>query len=234
MASSSSPSIRSVSHRNLRRSFLHEYNHRNQNARPPSSLMMPNRTESATGKGRIISMATSAKTTHFNKLQARDHGIGAKISGENLDQWMRESVVDIVKNLRQAPLLVQVYEETEKGGAATRLETEKAVKEKWAMVKSRWERGESPLPQGVIFVEELGEEERERESNTKAWGIVVQGRGAECGPVCYLLKTSRVKGLGSTCCTHFCLAKVKGFRETTESQLKNCWLVQPAFSSTNS
>ncbi|KAG6670376.1 hypothetical protein CIPAW_01G306500 [Carya illinoinensis] len=152
---------------------------------------------------------------------------------------MRESVVDIVKNLRQAPLVVQVFEENEKDEAATRLETEKAVKEKWAAVKGRWERGETPLPQGVIFVEELGEEEkeeeeRERESKTKAWGIVVQGRGAECGPLCYLLKTSRVKGLGSTCCTHFCLARVKGFRETTESQLKNCWLVQPAFSSTNS
>ncbi|CAI0459206.1 unnamed protein product [Linum tenue] len=106
---------------------------------------------------------------------------------------MRDSVTEIVKNLTEAPLLVQVYSD-EKG---RKLETEKAVEE---------------------------------EEATKAWGIVVQGKGAECGPVCYLLKTSRVgsSGLG-LCCTHFCLMRVKGFRESAKSQLKNCWLLQAQY-----
>lgn len=174
-------------------------------------------------------------------------------SGEKVDEWMRESVVDIVKNLTGAPLLVHVYGE-DNGTVKTR--TEKA--EEWGLVKRKWEKGEDQLPEGVIFVEQLEDERRirkkellinngdrdnddldsgncrcneeEEEEGTRAWGLVVQGRGMDCGPVCYLLKTSRVgsesgSGVGMWC-THFCLVRVSSFRETTESQLKNCWLSQ--------
>lgn len=238
MASSASLGIPRVSDSNSRLSFFGDNNPRNRDARQLCSVIFRNRVESGPGNGRRISMSMTAKTPTSGKLEVRSHGNTAKIACESLDKWMRDSVVDIVKKLDQAPLLVQVFEENEnrdrdeKSGAGTRLETETAVEDNWAALKGRWESGEAPSPQGVIFVEDLGngEEEEgersERESRTKAWGIVVQGRGAECGPVCYLLKTSRVKGLGSACCTHFCLARVKGFRETTESQLKNCWLVR--------
>ncbi|CAI0459203.1 unnamed protein product [Linum tenue] len=142
---------------------------------------------------------------------------------------MRDSVTEIVKNLTEAPLLVQVYSD-EKG---RKLETEKAVEEgDWKRLIEKWKKRDSPLPEGVIFVEQLHDEENDvaEEEATKAWGIVVQGKGAECGPVCYLLKTSRVgsSGLG-LCCTHFCLMRVKGFRESAKSQLKNCWLLQAQY-----
>ncbi|CAL1392710.1 unnamed protein product [Linum trigynum] len=162
------------------------------------------------------------------------------VVAEKLDEWMRDSVTDIVKNLTEAPLLVQVYSD-EKG---KKLETEKAVEEgDWKRLIQKWKKRDSPLPEGVIFVEQLHDgvrtaeaaEEAEKkelaeEEATKAWGIVVQGKGAECGPVCYLLKTSRVGSSGvGLCCTHFCLMRVKGFRESAKSQLKNCWLLQAQY-----
>ncbi|GAU24482.1 hypothetical protein TSUD_319590 [Trifolium subterraneum] len=165
-----------------------------------------------------------------NRGGTRDAAVDAQ---EKLDRWMKESVVDIVKNLKDAPLLVQVYS---KKKGESKLATEKElVVDDWELVKERWENGETPMPEGVIFVEELGEDEAEnggerglKERTTKVWGVVVQGKGVGCDPVCYLLKTSRVgsgpgTGMG-VFSTHFCLVKVKNFRETAESQLKNCWL----------
>lgn len=151
------------------------------------------------------------------------------ISCENLDEWMKESVVDIVKNLREAPLFVRFYKEN---GKTARFETEKAVEEdRWPILENQWKNGAEATPEGIIFVQKLEDEEEEEEEvemegEPKAWGIVVQGRGVERGaPVCYLLKTSRAAGLGLWC-THFCLVRVKNFRETTKSQLQNCWLMQ--------
>ncbi|XP_031093424.1 uncharacterized protein LOC115998094 isoform X1 [Ipomoea triloba] len=169
---------------------------------------------------------------------------GDKIAAEKLDRWMRGSVAEIVKNLTRAPLLVQVY--SDGGGEEDNAEVraERAVVEEWPAVKGEWESGERRSPDGLIFVEELrddgvNDEEQEESFNgvnseegnetvTRAWGIVVQGRGAECGPVCYLLKTSKVgAGIGmGAFCTHFCLVRVKSFRESAFCQFKNCWLLQ--------
>lgn len=152
-----------------------------------------------------------------------------EVTREKLDRWMKESVTEIVKNLSEAPLLVHLYAGDEEKGTVVVMKAEE-----WAAVKGRWERGEAEMPDGMIFVEQLGvgEEEScgcgfEGDDGTRAWGLVVQGKGVECGPVCYLLKTTRVgSGSGlSMQCTHFCLAKVSSFRETSESQLRNCWLV---------
>ncbi|KAF9661423.1 hypothetical protein SADUNF_Sadunf19G0067200 [Salix dunnii] len=181
------------------------------------------------GKGRV-SMSMKSITTP-GIVKADDSSDGNKKSAvlfERVEQWMRDSVVEIVNNLREAPLLVHVY--SEESGETTMLKTEKAaVEEKWPGLMEKWEKRETQLPDGVIFVEKLeDDEEKEEDAITRAWGIVVQGRGVDCGPVCYLLKTSRVgagPGLG-LCCTHFCLMKVQSFRETARSQLKNCWLSQ--------
>ncbi|KAF1893539.1 hypothetical protein Lal_00002029 [Lupinus albus] len=64
---------------------------------------------------------------------------------------------------------------------------------------------------------------------TRVWGVVVQGKGFGCDPICYLLKTCGVgsgpeMGLG-LCSTHFCLVRVNSFKEMVQSQLKNCWLL---------
>ncbi|CAI8598714.1 unnamed protein product [Vicia faba] len=204
-------------------------------------------TRSTVRKGRMR-MSTVAMVTasgHENGMileQQRKCGGGKNDTvqaQERLDRWMRESVVDIVRNLRDAPLLVQVYSKRKGETVTIETETEKAVLvEDWEAVKERWEAGESPMPEGVIFVEELGEDDAAEEDGgrglqertTKVWGIVVQGKGVGCGPVCYLLKTSRVgagpgSGMG-VFSTHFCLVRVKSFRETAKSQLKNSWLLQ--------
>lgn len=146
---------------------------------------------------------------------------------ENLDEWMRDSTAEIVRNLRKAPLLVQIYANGD--GSVEKLETEKAIADEWPAVTRRWKEGVATPPDGVILVEEMAGDEdggEDEDGTTKAWGMVVQGKGAECGPVCYLMKTSMVgSGLGLGC-THFCLMKVEGFRESASSQLKNCWLLR--------
>jgi hypothetical protein len=189
-------------------------------------------------KGRISAVVTARGEENRMIVEQRKSRGGTRDAveaQEKLDRWMKESVVDIVKNLKDAPLLVQVYS---KKKGETMLATEKeVVLDDWELVKERWETGETPMPEGVIFVEELEEDEAEnggerglKERTTKVWGVVVQGKGVGCDPICYLLKTSRVgsgpgTGMG-VFSTHFCLVKVKNFRETAKSQLKNCWLQQ--------
>lgn len=155
-----------------------------------------------------------------------------------IDEWMQGSVSDIVQNLKQAPLLVHVHSTIDgRGNSVPEFRTEKAVQENWPNLRRKWRNGEIKSPDGLIFVEELSGDEEETHSGneaeegmmTRAWGIVVQGKGVECGaPACYLLKTSRVGagcGLGLFC-THFCLTKVTDFRETALKQLQNCWLLE--------
>ncbi|XAR73886.1 hypothetical protein NMG60_11008004 [Bertholletia excelsa] len=159
---------------------------------------------------------------------------------KKLDQWMRESVVEIVNNIEEAPFLVHIYPDDERkgsssSGTAVELVVEKAVAEDWPAIRGRWESG-SPTPNGVILVEELNdsascakEEGKSRDMNstqlnpaTKVWGLLIQAKGLNC-TACYILKTSRVKGfLGS--CTHFCLLRVECFVENAETQLKKLWL----------
>lgn len=184
-------------------------------------------------KKRVCSHRVSSSLSLSNScgggggVMKEDQKTEGVLSGK-IDEWMNESVVDIVKNLKQAPLLVQIYSDDGKG--QVKIKTERAVEEDWPMKKSEWEKRS---PDGLIFVGELGSEdeklvEEEGEGITKAWGVVVQGKGMECSPACYLLKTSRVgAGFGmGLFCTHFCLAKVQNFRDSALMQFQNSWLLQ--------
>ncbi|KAE8721597.1 Detected protein of unknown function [Hibiscus syriacus] len=175
------------------------------NSKPIKSKMQPSESSSM-----IISLQPLAKQ---EKKKRND------LLYEKIDEWMRVSVAEIVKKLPESPLLVHVFLDVKNNTTETR--TEKAEEDKWALVKQKWENGESPMPDGLIFVEQI--EQHEEVSGSSVWGIVVQGIGA-ASPLCYLLKTSRVdSGLGSRC-THFCLVRVKSFKETAFSQLHRCWL----------
>lgn len=175
---------------------------------------------------RIATTASNSSVLTPCTVNQRSKNDGVLFS-ENLDEWMRDSTAEIVRNLRKAPLLVQIYANGD--GSDEKLETEKAIADEWPAVTLSWKEGVAPPPDGLILVEELaGDEEggEDEDGTTKAWGMVVQGKGAECGPVCYLMKTSMVgSGLGLDC-THFCLMRVEGFRESALSQLKNCWLLR--------
>ncbi|XP_030540528.1 uncharacterized protein LOC115748214 [Rhodamnia argentea] len=201
----------------------------------PCALTIPKRTGSKTQAGGAVSAlmpigrrgSIPRKPKPYQELDE-----GTAIAHEKLDDWMEGSVVEIVRNLREAPLFVHVYDDSRSGGGgggldgeSIRLRTEKRVREEdWDCVKMKWEKGEVQKPEGVIYVEELEDGENEQDNVNKIWGLVVQGKGANCRPACYLLETCRVgSGLGSVS-THFCLMKVKSFRESARSQLMKSWL----------
>ncbi|XP_027093886.1 uncharacterized protein [Coffea arabica] len=159
----------------------------------------------------------------------------------NLDRWVKESVVEILNNLDEAPFLVHIYSDGEEASVSmsnTRLVKEKADAQSWPRIKGRWGGG-SPSPSGIILVEEMSTEDAlssdgenlgslgmdydSRSSSTKVWGILIQGKGSTC-PACYILKTCRVRSIAGFC-THFCLVRVKCFFESVDIQLKKLWLV---------
>lgn len=156
--------------------------------------------------------------------------------------------VQIVNYLDEAPFLVHIYppEGGEEGSQPTnkknKLVKEKAVPESWALIKERWSGGSSPVPNGIILVEEMKCSSssssdgdcpykeclmnnliRDMTATTKVWGILIQGKGANY-PACYLLKTSRVSCV-SGFCTHFCLVRVECFAEHLDMQFKKLWLL---------
>lgn len=150
---------------------------------------------------------------------------------EILDDWMRDSVTEIVRNIAEAPFLLHVYSDD---NTRLELEREEATADSWPSITRRWKQG-CPIPDGVILVEQLdhkkalqlsndGEEEEAPvmdATGTKAWGLLIQGKGVDTA-ACYILKTCRV-GSSLGFCTHFCLVKAKCFGETAELQLQNSW-----------
>ncbi|KAF8048310.1 hypothetical protein N665_2565s0001 [Sinapis alba] len=124
---------------------------------------------------------------------------GSVVSREKIKEWLRDSVVEIVKDLRESPLLVHLYAEAN-GGLSTTAKNPEA--EDWKTMVGRWGRGDKRTPEGVIFVEN---------------GLWTDLLPTENDP--------GRSGMG-TVCTHFCLVKMKSFRETALSQLNNSWLVQ--------
>ncbi|KAJ0764531.1 hypothetical protein HanPI659440_Chr08g0293221 [Helianthus annuus] len=143
---------------------------------------------------------------------------------DKIDEWMRNSVTEIVKNIRQAPLLVQIY-------ANGVVKTEKAVTaEDWRNVVSE---KPSSSPDGIILVEELRDkmdldDSGDEDEGTKAFGVVIQGKFKGRDRVkssCYLLKTCSVNGGLGPFCTHFCLMKVHSFSKSASAQLNDCWLL---------
>ncbi|CAN1145077.1 hypothetical protein LINPERHAP2_LOCUS14493 [Linum perenne] len=203
--------------------------------RPRPAMLRFNSDVSNCRLERIGVSASSIATAAITKSAAAGRKKTAEAMGErrtnpsedNLEQWMRESVTEIVKSLTEGPLLVHVFADEE---GRKRLETEEAADEgDWRRLSEKWRKRESKSPEGVIFVEQIRDGEDNVAAATKEWGVVVQGRGARCGPVCYLLKTSRVGSGVGPLCTHFCLMRVRSFRETARSQLKNCWLLQAQY-----
>ncbi|CAN4101595.1 unnamed protein product [Withania somnifera] len=178
-------------------------------------LLVPKQVMKRVSAHRIsASLSLSNPPSYSGGVIKEDQKTEAVLSGK-IDEWMKESVVDIVKNLKQAPFLVHIYEKDGKGGV--KIKTDRAVVENWSVVKSEWESGEKRSPDGLIFVAEIG-----------SMGVVVQEKGVEYSPACYLLKTTRVRaGLGmGLFCTHFFLARVHNFRDSALVQFKNSWLLQ--------
>lgn len=157
-----------------------------------------------------------------------------------LDQWVKDSVVEIVNYLDEAPFLVYIYSDDEEQ-EMPRLVKEKACPENWPVIKERLgRRGKNTTPNGIILVEEIDNDNQEKNgnliknrekenscnnnnNNNRVWGILIQGKGANY-PVCYMLKTCRVACVTGFC-THFCLARVECFVEALDLQFMKLWLL---------
>ncbi|KAJ1697738.1 hypothetical protein LUZ63_006250 [Rhynchospora breviuscula] len=154
------------------------------------------------------------------------------ITDENLDEWIKDSVTEIVKNIGEAPFLMQIFS---RGGRnkEVRVEREAATPDVWPQIKKRWSPKKSnKTPDGIILVNELRDVIEEEQlsgsgsgplaGSNRVWGLVVQGRGMECVS-CYILNTCRVLSPAGSC-THFCLARAQCFGDPVELQLRNAWL----------
>ncbi|KAK4385241.1 hypothetical protein Sango_2648100 [Sesamum angolense] len=104
---------------------------------------------------------------------------------------MQESVVDIVSNLKQSPLLVKIQSGND---GRVKIQTEKAI---WPVLKREWRRG-NQSPDGLIFVEELKNPDQDQdvgEGVTRAWALLCRKRGWSVGQlVIYSKPTGFVVG----------------------------------------
>ncbi|KAL4186031.1 hypothetical protein AMTRI_Chr09g12200 [Amborella trichopoda] len=165
-----------------------------------------------------------------NTTDNRKHKNQVPVSYEDLDQWMVDSIPEIVRNIGKVPFLIYVYSPMD--GEGRRWQEIVGV-DSWNEIRrSLNERG----PDGIILVEELlnkqddddaqGPVEGACSTSTKLWGLLIQGRGADdscSSSCCYILKTTRICSTVGFC-THFCLAKAKCFGEAASLQLRNSWL----------
>ncbi|KAF6164671.1 hypothetical protein GIB67_035106 [Kingdonia uniflora] len=152
-----------------------------------------------------------------------------------LEEWVKNSISEIVRNIGEAPFLMHVYSNNKGkvGSSSPRLEIEKeeAVTDSWPRIRRRWKQG-NPMPDGVILVEQIDNggdgnansnlSSLKSHSTERTWGLLVQGRGVDYA-ACYILKTCRVRSsLGF--CTHFCLVRANCFGDTAELQLRDSWI----------
>ncbi|KAE8684977.1 Detected protein of unknown function [Hibiscus syriacus] len=189
---------------------------------PSCSLMVSNPQSSKQKTSKILATASFSEAGLRSLPKQAERGFPY----DKVDHWVRDSVAEIVKKLPESPLFVRVY--SDHANKTTRTTAEKAEEDNWVSMEQKGKKGESSMPDGVIFVEQIrgGGDKSGEASTSRVWGILVQGKGDGGPPACYVLKTSKVgSGFGLNC-THFCLAKVSSFSETAFSQLKNCWLVQ--------
>lgn len=157
-----------------------------------------------------------------------EEGVNERINADKLHRWIEQSIQEIVKNIGEAPFLMQIYSQ---GSSQLKLKKEEASPNSWHVMKKRWNESYS-TPDGIILVEQLKDEEamndevsNDKYSNgdSKTWGLVVQGRGMDCPASCYILNTCRVKSTAGFC-THFCLVRAKCFGESLDTQLTKAWL----------
>ncbi|XP_072974787.1 uncharacterized protein [Typha angustifolia] len=158
-------------------------------------------------------------------LGAKEEERKKPVTQEKLDDWIKQSISEIVRSVGEAPFLVHIFSGEGKG---VRKEREAALPESWPSIKKRWDHENCTPPDGIILVEELKYKDDDDEDGGvghRSWGVVVQGRGMECAAACYILRTSRVRtSVGF--CTHFCLVRAKAFGDPVELQLRNAWLQQ--------
>ncbi|KAG6529490.1 uncharacterized protein LOC122040090 [Zingiber officinale] len=177
-------------------------------------------TSCVTPESSFTPMERAMEAVYDKKKEEEEAWNRVVVTPEKLEQWMRDSIGEIVRNISDGPFLMHVFSD---GGL--RLEREAAASERWKRIRKRWDE-ERRVPDAVVLVKELPGEEEEVEAvvrrKKRTWGLVVQGRGMD-GAVCYILDTTRVQSSVGFC-THFCLVRAQSSGEAADVQLTNAWL----------
>eukprot|EP01018_Ginkgo_biloba_P036650 Gb_18341 [translate_table: standard] len=155
-------------------------------------------------------------------------------TSEKLDEWMKESVIEIVRHIQEAPFLHYVFD---RNSSSVRLKRQRVSEDMFQRADS-WRMIRNCLrdisPDGVIFVQRLNQDSlcrycavqspesgeplscngKERQGLdeqgcTDTWGLIIQGRSIGVS-ACYLLKTTQIVS-GNGFCTQFCLTRAKCF-----------------------
>ncbi|ONK67471.1 uncharacterized protein A4U43_C05F400 [Asparagus officinalis] len=166
--------------------------------------------------------ATAAATGVFDykkKKKKKD-----SVSAEEMDHWIRDSIGEIVKNIRETPVLVEIS--SQGPSSIPQLHATEASPENWPLIKNKWNRTDS-TPDGLMLIEQLNhssnDDDDESDIKNQTWGLAVQGRGLGCAPSCYILNTCRVRS-SSGFCTYFCLIRAKCSGGSLGRQVDRAWL----------
>lgn len=185
-----------------------------------------------------------------SSLSASEHTFTPPATAEKLDQWMKQSIIEIVKHIQDAPFLHYVFDieqspsarRWQKVPASTNYisqeqEQEQEQEESWGILRNCITR---ICPDGMIYVQKLnseckcencntaiarrGSESELEQSSTELWGLVIQGRGGGfSGCSSYILKTTQIVSPNG-CWTQFSLVRAKCFCECPSTQFIRSWL----------
>jgi hypothetical protein len=163
------------------------------------------------------------------------------VTSEKLEEWMKDSVMEIVKHIQEAPFLHYVFD---RKSPSASLKKRRDYADMFGKVDS-WAKIRNSLrdisPDAVILVQKLNrdispesEEENvlwngnaqqssDQQGRTAVWGLVIQGRSVGVS-ACYILKTTQIVSANGYC-TSFCLTRAKCFGPAHHIQLTNSWLL---------
>lgn len=154
---------------------------------------------------------------------------------EKLDEWMKQSIIEIVRHIQDAPFLHYVFDN--KQSAIRRWQKVPSTRtrtESWGMLRNCITR---ICPDGMIYVQKLNSEckcencnitrrgdVQEEAGSTDLWGLVIQGRGGGfTGCASYILKTTQIVSPNG-CWTQFSLVRAECFCECPSIQFIRSWL----------
>lgn len=144
-------------------------NFHDQNARPRCFMVSGSQSSSVSRKEKMLA-SSKVRASLLQPQLKQEKTRGKELSSEKREEWMRDSVAEIAKRLPESPLLVQVFSDVKTNTTRTRAE-----EDKWGLVKQKWEKGGSPMRDGLIFVEQIQQREEEEEvCNTRASGRQLQ------------------------------------------------------------
>ncbi|CAA6663702.1 unnamed protein product [Spirodela intermedia] len=149
---------------------------------------------------------------------------GDPVPAEKLDEWVHESVLEIVRNIGEAPFLVHVFANSG-GSSALRLQRDAADAQSWPRIQKRWNTGA-----GVSSRRRGGARRLLRRGRHRRLLFFLEDVGpARAGAGRRLRRLLHPQHLPRPLPVRILhallLARAKCFGETAAAQLRNSWLL---------